>query len=137
MNLCDLCSNLTIERLYPPNIYHHGENLAAVEESGKTCQLCNLISLCIWRNVEQEGRPQLHFEGAALEAVSVDHIEERNRCCIKLQILPELSHTEQGQLGIKYIGIWMKSRYMVSDITLSVQEGTTFVLRINLCRTPD
>lgn len=133
MTLCDLCSNLTIERIYPPNIYYHGENLAAVEESGKTCQLCNLIALCIRRNLEQEGRPLLHFEGAALQAVPFDQTRERNRCCIKLQILQnQPDHNEQNQPGIKGIGIWMKSVYMVSDITLSVEEGTNFVLRVNL-----
>lgn len=133
MTFCTLCSSLTIESLYPPNISRHGESLAAVEESGKTCQLCNLISLCIWRNAEQEGRPELHFEGAALEPVPYDQIEERNRHSIKLQILKHASHTEHINCEIRHIGIWMKSIYMVSDITLSVEEGTIFVHNSNVC----
>ena len=133
MTLCTLCSNLTVKNLYPPRIFYHGESFAAVEASGKTCQLCNLISLCIWRDVEQEGRPELHFEGAALESVPYDQIEERNRHGIKLQILRHASHTENINCEIRHIGIWMKSIYMVSDITLSVEEGTKFVLNSNVC----
>ncbi|KAH6616856.1 heterokaryon incompatibility protein-domain-containing protein [Boeremia exigua] len=47
MPYCDLCNGLTIEGLFPPNIYHHAKTLAALEESGKTCELCKLLYRCI------------------------------------------------------------------------------------------
>lgn len=129
MAFCDLCTGMTIEKLYPPDIYYHGENLAVVEESAKNCQLCKLIHWCMWRDSECENAPFLKFEGADEDMVPYGQNEERNKCSIKLQIVAE-AHDSVGTPagGFKHIGIWMKSKYMVSDMTLVVEEGTASCL---------
>jgi hypothetical protein len=123
MPLCDLCSHLTIARLYPPNIYRHATNLAAVEQSGKTCQLCKLIHWCLQMNSEHEGSPELGFEGAIEEMLPYGQHEERNQCSIKLQIIPGKSNGQSKPGEFTHVGIWMKSKFMISSLTLSVEEG--------------
>lgn len=123
MAFCDLCTGITVENLYPPNIYHHGENLAVVEESAKNCQLCKLIHWCIWRDSECENVPFLNFESADDEMVPYGQNEERNKCSIKLQIVSGKHDGVDMRGAFKHIGIWMKSKYMVSDMTLVVEEG--------------
>jgi hypothetical protein len=128
MSLCTVCSDLTIGGLYPPNIYRHAENLAAVEQSGKTCQLCKLIHWCLQMNSEREGAPELKFEGADEEMIPYGDNEERNQCSIKLQIISDECNGGDGPGEFTHVGIWMKSRYMISDLTLSVEEGTASCL---------
>jgi hypothetical protein len=126
MYFCDLCNGLTIANLSAPNFYRHGENLAAVEQSAKTCQLCKLIHWCLWLNSECDGSPELHFEGALEEQTAYGDNEARNQCSIKLQIVV----VENNQM--KHIGIWMLSKFMISDITLAVEEGTATVFEDRL-----
>jgi hypothetical protein len=129
---CALCSHLTIAALYPPNVYHHAANLAAVEQSGKTCQLCKLIHWCLHTNTEYESTPHLEFEGADQEIVPYgnDALEERNQCSIKLQIIPKQPNDGVRPGGFTHVGLWMKSKYMISDLTLSVEEGTASCLNM-------
>lgn len=128
MAFCDLCIGMTVDKLYPPHIYHHGENLAIVEQSAKTCQLCKLIHWCMWRDSERESVPMLHFEGADEEMVPYAQNEERNKCSIKLQIIAGTQDRFGKQGGFKHIGIWMKSKYMISDLRLVVEEGIKITL---------
>jgi hypothetical protein len=121
---CDLCNGLTIAKLYPPNVYHHGESLTVLEQSGKTCRLCMLIywsiSVVRWR----EKRPQLHFEGATEDEISYRD-EAHRRCSVKLQILPgERDRTGKAN-EIRHVGIWTRSKYMVAELSLLVEEGTS------------
>jgi hypothetical protein len=125
MSFCDLCSRLTITNLHPPSIYYHGENLAAVQESGKTCQLCKLIHwCCTLRDSEHDGCLQTKFEGAVDEVTSYSDKEERNQCSIKLQFMPGTWNDEGKENELRHIGIWMKSKYMISSMTLAVEEGS-------------
>jgi hypothetical protein len=124
MAFCDLCTGMSVETLYPPNIYYHGENLAAVQESAKNCQLCKFIHWCMWRDSEHESVPELYFEGADNEMVPYAQNEERNKCSIKLQIVAGTQGSDGKQGGFMHIGIWMMSKYMISDMTLVVEEGT-------------
>jgi hypothetical protein len=125
MALCDLCSRLTIANLYPPSIYYHGENLAAVQESGQTCQLCKLIHWCCTLNdSESESCLQTQFEGAVNEVTPYEEKEERGHSSIKLQLMPGTWYNEGKPNELKHIGIWMKSKYMVSSMTLLVEEGS-------------
>lgn len=43
MSYCNLCENLTVARLFPPNIYHHAENISVLIESATECQLCAML----------------------------------------------------------------------------------------------
>lgn len=129
MSLCALCRALTISNLYPPSIYNHGKNLAALELSGRSCQLCKLIHWSIARASEGDTHPQLSFEGAVDEVTPYGEHETRNQCSIKLQIVAEtwdaLLETRESTNEIRHIGIWMMSKHMVADITLAVEEGTS------------
>jgi hypothetical protein len=127
MSFCDLCNALTFTNLYPPSIYHHGENLAALEQSGHSCQLCKLMHWSVSCANEIETSPQLHFEGAVPAMTAYGEHTERDQCSIKLQIVTEAWNEKLEKIEtkeIRHIGIWMKSSYMVADITLVVEEGT-------------
>jgi hypothetical protein len=47
MQYCDLCTGLTIWKLFPPNVYRHAETLAALEDSSQSCSLCMMLHRCI------------------------------------------------------------------------------------------
>jgi hypothetical protein len=126
MFFCDLCSGLTIAKLYPPNIYHHGENLIAIERTGEFCQLCRLIYCCLQSTSQYVKVPELLFEGAVDEDKWGTDVESRNQSSIKLQIIPgHWSDRRHNSSEIRFVGIWMKTKYMLADFTLAVEEGTT------------
>lgn len=127
MSFCHLCSGLTLSRLYPPNIYHHAENLAGLEQSGQVCQLCKLIHWCVLKAPEYYHNitPELYFEGAVDEKNLPNEVESRNQCSIKLQIVRGSWYKRGNKTEIRHIGIWMKSKYMLADLTLTVEEGIT------------
>ena len=131
MAFCELCNNLSITKLWPPNIYHHAANYAVLEASAEHCRLCKMMHWCIGAGNEREHSPQLHFEGAT-DAISMrDGAETRNASSVKLQILPGSWHPTHSQNGFRYVGLWMQSKFMLTDMVLSVQEGTGFSLRIS------
>jgi len=126
MSLCALCSALTISKLYPPNIYHHGANVAALKQSGESCQLCKLIHWSLSRASEAEHHPQLHFEGALDDLIPYGERKERDKCSIKLQIITQAWNEKFEMVEtneIFKVGIWMKSKYMIADFALVVEEG--------------
>ncbi|KAF1847863.1 HET-domain-containing protein [Cucurbitaria berberidis CBS 394.84] len=123
MSLCKLCNSLSIARLYPPNVYPHAENLAALEASANDCRLCKMIHWCIERGGEREHHPQLNFEGASDEPPSYGEHEARDKCAVKLQIIPGHWNAIKPQKGFTHVGIWLISKWMTADLTLSVEEG--------------
>ncbi|CAO2647093.1 Nn.00g080150.m01.CDS01 [Neocucurbitaria sp. VM-36] len=123
MGLCLLCSGLTIAKLYPPNIYNHAENLATLEASAQDCRLCKMIHWCTKRGNEFEHRPQLNFDGACQKLFPYAGDEARNKCSIKLQIIPRHWNSQNTKPGFTHVGIWMMYKWMVADMTLCVEEG--------------
>jgi len=128
MSLCALCSALTIAKLYPPNIYHHGANLPALKQSGESCQLCKLIHWSISRASEAGNmhHPQLHFEGALDGLLPYGKHNERDQCSIKLQIITQAWNEKFEMVEtneIFKVGIWMNSKHMIDDFALVVEEG--------------
>jgi hypothetical protein len=131
--LCELCQGLTIAKLRRPNFYRHAENRAALQSSAETCRLCAIIERTIWR--EGAGRtygPQLQFEGAVNNGWFFDEQERavRDSCAIKLALVPGEWREEDSEKktsnktsGFAYIGVWMKSKYLTTDLHLVVEEG--------------
>ena len=133
MSLCELCNGLSITKLYPPNIYYHANNMAALEASAKDCRICKMIYWCIQQGKEfsrDGGKPKLDFDGASDKepsygvTESYDIYEARNNCSVKLQIILGHRHCPEPKYGFSHIGIWMMSKWMLTDLTLSVEEGT-------------
>lgn len=123
MSLCYLCSGLSFSNLYPPNFYRHADDLAALEASVTDCRLCRMLYGCINEPNENSMQPELHFEGAT--EVCVSSHEDREGSSVKLQIVPGSLYPWQPAInGASYVGIWMKSRWMVACMMLSVEEGT-------------
>ena len=122
---------MSIAELYPPNIYYHAESLVALERSGHSCQLCKLMHWSISRANEPDDSPELDIAGAPSELVSYEEDEERGRCSVKLQIK---TRALEGGVGrefeyidtneIREVGIWMRSKHMITTIGLVVEEGT-------------
>lgn len=130
--LCELCRALTIAKLRPPNFYRHAENRAALQSSAENCRLCAIIERAIWReNFGKEHGPQLHFEGAVDTGWFFQEHEkaERDSCAVKLALVPDNWAGESGKKapekspGFAYIGVWLKSKYYVTDLHLVVEEG--------------
>lgn len=153
MSYCNLCNSLTIAKLFPPNIFYHAKNLAALERSSQTCSLCTMLYRCV---VAAEGHrseynPQPiseQTEAPLLKGTIDDQLacdesgtcdddracEESSRCderrtsdnfSIKLQIIEETPRRSSSTNldGFTHIGIWIRSRRMLSSLTLVVQEG--------------
>lgn len=124
MTLCHLCSALTLETLYPPNFFRHARDFGVLAEAAKACRLCKMIHWSVqYHGNEAEHHPTLDFEGAADVITPYQELEERNRCSVKLQIVPGDWNQVQPSRGFSHIGIWLKSRWMISDLTISVEEG--------------
>ncbi|KAH6881575.1 heterokaryon incompatibility protein-domain-containing protein [Alternaria rosae] len=67
-------------------------------------------------------QPELHFEGAT-EVCTTSH-EDREGSSVKLQIVPGSMYPWQPEMnGASYVGIWIKSKWMVAGMALSVEEG--------------
>lgn len=130
--LCKLCRGLTIAKLRPPNFYRHAENRAALQSSAEHCRLCAIIERAIWREgFGKEHGPQLQFEGAVDTGWFFKEHEkaERDSCAVKLALVPDDWAEESGnksskeESGFAYIGVWLKSKYYVTDLHLVVEEG--------------
>lgn len=129
--LCELCQGLTIAKLRPPNFYRHAENRAALQSSAENCRLCALIEREIWGGFGREYGPQLHFDGAVDNGwfSSEQEKAERDSCAVKLALAREDWHDESENKtgkeipGFAYIGVWLKSKYSVTDLHLVVEEG--------------
>lgn len=130
--LCELCRGLTIAKLRPPNFYRHAENRAALQSSSENCRLCAIIERAIWREgFGKEFGPQLQFEGAVDTGwfFSEQEKAERDSCSVKLALVPEDWTEQSGDKSPKeapsfaYIGVWLKSKYHVTDLHLVVEEG--------------
>lgn len=125
MDLCETCGKITLVSLYPPNTFRHAENYTVLAASAETCRLCKMIQWCIdYRGHEANHNPTLDFEGASHTETRYGEYEERNKCSVKLQIIPGDWNHLRPKHGFTHIGIWMMTRWMVSDLTISVEEGT-------------
>ncbi|KAL1854335.1 hypothetical protein Daus18300_011521 [Diaporthe australafricana] len=130
--LCELCRGLTIAELRRPNFYRHAENRAALQSSAEICRLCAILERAIWRdNFGKEHGPQLQFEGAVDTGWFFEEKAraERDSCAVKLALVPD-DWTEESDSkipkkapGFAYIGVWLKSKYYVTDLHLVVEEG--------------
>lgn len=129
---CELCQGLTVAKLRPPNFYRHAENRAALQSSAKNCRLCDIIDRAIWREgVGTDYGPQLHFEGAvdASYFFSEQEKAERDSCPLKLALVPDnwrdnpRSKPSNKAPGFAYIGVWLKSKYIMTGLHLAVEEG--------------
>lgn len=70
--------------------------------------------------------PQLHFEGALDGLLPYGKHNERDQCSIKLQIITQAWNEKFEMVEtneIFKVGIWMKSKYMIDDFALVVEEG--------------
>lgn len=130
--LCELCRGLTIAKLRPPNFYRHAENRAALQSSAGNCRLCAIIERAIWRDgFGKEWGPQLQFEGAVDTGwfASEQEKAESDSCAVKLALVPENwaeeseNKTPKKTPSFAYIGVWLKSKYIVTDLHLVVEEG--------------
>jgi hypothetical protein len=140
MSYCNLCDNLTVAKLYPPNIYHHAANVSALENSSLNCKLCALLQRVIKATKTFDdleyifdpcSRPPL-LVGATDAMFAFDESESYNQdnisdnFSVKLQILKETQRvrsTVENLDGFTHIGIWTHSKRMISSLTLMVQEG--------------
>jgi hypothetical protein len=123
MSLCDPCNGLTIANLYPSNFHHDAKNMAALRASAEHCRLCNMLHWCLDRGNEVQDCPQLLFDAAVDEYTPYDDHKARNKCSVKLQIIPGNWNAVEPTVGFTHIGIWMVSKWMVADVTLAVEEG--------------
>lgn len=143
MTYCDLCSNLTVARLYPPSIYHHAESVSALQESSRSCDLCALLDRVIMAAdsdsddeydsrhmcASQNTSPLLGATDAMFAregSESHDQDSTSDNFGVKLQILRETQRknsTVDDLDGFTHIGIWTHSKLMISSLTLMVQEG--------------
>lgn len=129
MSFCDLCSGLSIAKLYPPNIYHHADNLAALEASAESCSLCKMMLWCIEHTSGMLGYiPRLHFEGASQEQIFYRRGNVWDGVSVKLQIVPGRWNDDKKTDEIRRIGIWLGSKFMVNDMILALEEGTIMSL---------
>ena len=123
MALCHLCSGLTFSNLYPPNLYRHADDLAALEASAAGCRLCRMLHGCINDDNQLSPQQELHFEGAT--DYWFGSLEALKATSVKLQIVPgALRGWHPEMKGSSYVGIWIKSKWMVACMVLSVEEGT-------------
>lgn len=134
--LCELCRGLTIAKLRRPNFYRHAENRAALQSSAENCRLCAILERAIWREgFGKEHGPQLQFEGATDTGWFFKEHErtERDSCAVKLALV-SVDWTDESENeapkkapkkapGFAYIGVWLKSKYYVTDLHLVVEEG--------------
>lgn len=130
--LCELCRGLTVAKLHPPNFYRHAENRAALQSSAENCRLCAIIDREIWRQgIGKEHGPQLQFEGAVDTGwfVSEQEKAERDSCAVKLALVPDNwaggppYKAQKKAPGYAHIGVWLKSKWNVTDLHLVVEEG--------------
>ncbi|KAG8161309.1 hypothetical protein KVR01_009573 [Diaporthe batatas] len=131
-SLCELCQGLTIAKLRPPNFYRHAENRAALQSSAEHCRLCAIIERAIWRDgCGREHGPQLQFEGATDKGwfFSAQETAERDSQAVKLSLVPDdwaegsENKASKKVSGFAYVGVWLKSKYMATDLHLVVEEG--------------
>jgi hypothetical protein len=122
MSLCQLCEGLTLEKLYPPNVYIHAASVEALEESAEDCRICALLAhsiSCGFGSASDMFSDQLQgYTDEALLAQSSS---------IKLQILIESvaksRHLPDGADGISSIGIWVEPMTILSEVRMFVEEG--------------
>jgi hypothetical protein len=131
MSFCDLCNGLTITKLYPPNFYHHADNMAVLKASAHHCLLCKMLHWCLDRGNEAEDCPQLQFHGAIDEYTPYAYHEIRDKSSIKLQIIPGSWNQVEPTDGFTHVGLWMLSKWMVADVTVAVEEGTLDISSIH------
>jgi hypothetical protein len=140
MSFCDLCNDLTITKLYPPNFCHHAESMAALEASEDNCPLCRMLYYSLNEGHEdpraragltRKDIPELQFHGATSEYNPFDYHEARNKSSVKLQIIPGSWNKVEPTTGFTHIGIWMMSKWMVACVSLAVEEGTVSLLMIH------
>jgi hypothetical protein len=140
MSFCDLCSGLTIAKLYPPNVYYHASSPSALETSADSCSLCKMMhkSMKEWPYYEQL---VLDFDGASPEPPD-GRLSKLPEAPLKLQIIlagseavlvpsnseirnlrGKRANWEECQY-IQQIGIWLHSRIARCAIGVAVEEGT-------------
>jgi hypothetical protein len=150
MSFCGLCNGLTIEKLYPPNIYYHAENLTALEQSGKTCRLCAFMHWCITRTddphcfhltsalpLSAREMPRLQTNDDATQIEESDEVldgwqyrltKPLDSYRVQLQIVLEpmvKSHSfREDSHGFAHVGVWLNRGRMRTDMTLAVEEGS-------------
>lgn len=130
MTLCVLCNSLTLAALFPPNYVHHAANFAALAASAETCRLCKMIHWCLeHQHNEADHKPTLDFDGATDVVTPYDQVDERKKCSVKLQIVPGPWNGKRPKGGFTYIGVWIMSRWMITDLTISVEEGMYHMLQ--------
>ena len=137
MPLCELCRGLTIAKLFPPNIYYHANSLAALEISGQSCSICQMMHWCI-QHFGGTNEVVLDLDGAS----KAPHYDLRDwpEATLKLQVIlgtkadTGLTNSETPDtLGkrvdhkedkcIDQIGIWLHSKIARCRIRLAVEEG--------------
>lgn len=145
--LCRLCQGLTISSLRAPDGHVHAPSRAALLASAATCRLCALIEREIfWARGDGSG-PEMQFEGAVDRGFSTcgasgeaeeDEAARVDACAVRLAIVPDgwdktpaqkatTTTTTPGNdarsAGFASIGIWLKSKHMLTDLHVVVEEG--------------
>ena len=141
MPICELCRGLTIEKLYPPNIYYHAACLATLERSGDDCRICAFMYWCLTRTDEASCFREESFFTTATRPRLAGYLPIDSHTSVaqlKLQIVAEPARkaysSRNNDDGFTHIGMWWEPGSMVTDMTLVVEEGTT---RIILARNED
>jgi hypothetical protein len=121
MSLCQLCEGLTLQKLYPPNVYIHAASVEALEESGKDCKMCALLSGSISQGF---GSVPIIYS-RQLQGVTNGKLLAQSS--IKLQVLIESSEKSRylpdGADGLNSIGIWVEPTTILSVVSMNVEEG--------------
>jgi hypothetical protein len=84
-----------------------------------------MLDWCLDKSIyRREYGPQLHFDGAIAEPWTCFGASGvRDKCSVKLQIVPGLWNDAHPIMGFRRIGLWMMFKWMVADVILSVEEG--------------
>jgi hypothetical protein len=133
MSLCHLCSALTAAELFPPNIYYHCKDIAALETSKSSCKCCLLIHYSSLRTGGVDRRLKLVCRADVFEALVCGKSQDSNSRSIKLQIVPGHRDKEGNENEIMYVGIWEDKIKMENHLMLAVEEGKHIILLDTFC----
>ena len=75
--------------------------------------------------------PELQFHAATNEYNPFDYYEARNKCSVKLEIIPGSWNKGEPTTGFTYTGIRMMFKWMFACVSLAVEEGTVSLFMIH------